>query len=95
MEQLEEIPIKEYTKKLQEVYDKHGSHDYLQRHELVDMRGELEVLEKVVRTLREDIEAGIDQKKTHCGRCGEEFHELNEESNNSEGYCCYCAQVGK
>ncbi len=90
-----ETTIKEYSKKLKEAYDKHGSHDHFQRHELLDMQKELSVLEEIVRTLREDIEAAINQKETHCGRCGEEFHELNDEACESEGYCSYCEFLGQ
>lgn len=93
MEQLEEIPIKEYTKKLQEAYEKYGSHDHLQRHGLVEIQKGLVALEVAVRKLREEIEAGIDQKETRCGRCGEEFSECCEEDCELEGLCEWCGHI--
>ena len=92
---MEGIPIKEYSKELQDTYAEHGGHNHLQRHELLDIQKELAVLQEVVRTLLEDTKATIEQKETHCGRCGEEFHELNEESSESEGYCSYCESLGQ
>jgi len=92
---MENRPIKEYTEKLQEIYERYGSHDHLQQYQLLDMQKELAALEGIARTLREDVEAVIEQKETHCGRCGEEFYELNEESNESGGWCSYCGGVGQ
>lgn len=93
MEQLEDIPIREYTKKLQEACDKYGSHEYMQRHVLVESQKDLMALELEVRTLRQDIEAGIDQKETRCGRCGEEVTENCEENSELEGHCEWCGHV--
>lgn len=93
MEQLEDTPIREYTKKLQEACDKYGSHEYLQRYELVEIQKDLLMLEKAVKTLRQDIEAGIDQKETHCGRCGEELTENCEEDSELEGLCEWCGHI--
>ena len=56
---------------------------------------EKEPLNKAVNELQEEVACETEQKQTHCNRCEEAFHELNEESGVREGWCSYCEQVGQ
>ena len=86
--------IKQAIKALSEIQEKYDSFPYNQRYELLELKQKLEKTLSDINELQEEVEANIDQKETHCQRCASEFCEVVEESNENEGLCCYCAQIG-
>lgn len=83
----------EKREKMNELFpSQHGELEHLTE-EVYRLRVEIEKLNKAVEELQEEVACETEQKQTHCNRCEEAFHELNEESGVREGWCSYCEQV--
>lgn len=87
--------LEKLIRTLDRIKNKYEGYPWLQRHELIELGEEFHKIRATIKELQEEVAGEVDQKETHCGRCGNDFHELNEEANDLEGYCCYCAQVGR
>jgi len=85
----------EKREKMNELFpSQHGELEHLTE-EIYRLRVEIGKLSKDVKELQEEVACETEQEKTHCDRCEEAFHELNEESGVREGWCSYCEQVGQ
>lgn len=87
--------LEKLSKEVRKLQERYVGYPCLQRHDLVKIKEEFKKISSIIQEMQEDIACEIDQRETRCGRCGEEYHELNEESNEIEGWCSYCEQVGK
>lgn len=78
---------------MDEFHEKSCETLWVQRHELIELKEEIYQRRLELEQAQREVEGQLEERGSHCIRCGEEFSECCEEDCENESLCEWCGHI--